>query len=167
MQIDDQIWQTFLNLYWTTIKFFNFEIKIFGEEILLELIAILAWLWAVTAEHTCPGLRAIQIARLYKNFKLQKNKNHTSKLENHEKRAALSCFSDMKPQKQKSTPCRIRTCDHRLRRPTFYPAELTGLLPATQSCRRTLSVMLLRMGQRGRKMDQKHKKLYWNRRKPL
>ena len=21
------------------------------------------------------------------------------------------------------TPCRIRTCDHRLRRPTFYPAE--------------------------------------------
>ena len=31
-------------------------------------------------------------------------------------------------QKEKNcTPCRIRTCDHRLRRPTFYPAELTGL----------------------------------------
>ena len=28
----------------------------------------------------------------------------------------------------KNTPCRIRTCDHLLRRQTFYPAELTGLV---------------------------------------
>ena len=28
-----------------------------------------------------------------------------------------------------NTPCRIRTCDHRLRRPTFYPTELTGPRP--------------------------------------
>ena len=35
------------------------------------------------------------------------------------------CFRN---RENKNTPCRIRTCDHRLRRPTFYPAELTGLV---------------------------------------
>ena len=28
--------------------------------------------------------------------------------------------------KSKNTPCRIRTCDHLLRRQTFYPTELRG-----------------------------------------
>ena len=35
--------------------------------------------------------------------------------------------SVMKKQCRKNTtPCRTRTCDHRLRRPTFYPTELRG-----------------------------------------
>ena len=32
---------------------------------------------------------------------------------------------------EKNTPCRIRTCDHLLRRQTFYPTELTGLCLTT------------------------------------
>ena len=34
----------------------------------------------------------------------------------------------------KITPCRIRTCDHLLRRQTFYPTELTGLIFPVGQC---------------------------------